>query len=59
MKATQLDSILRDYEHTEEQKAIMSDTISKKKDVCASYTVELSDTVISISGSVLYQILMM
>ena len=35
MKATQLDSILRDYEHTEEQKAIMGDTISKKKDVCA------------------------
>ena len=34
MKATQLDSILRDYEHTEEQEAIMSDTISKKKDVC-------------------------
>ena len=34
MKATQLDSILRDYEHTEEQEAIMRDTITKKKDVC-------------------------
>ena len=34
MKATQLDSILRDYEHTEEQEAIMSDTIGKKKEVC-------------------------
>lgn len=33
MKATQLDSILRDYEHTEEQEAIMRDTITKKKDV--------------------------
>ena len=34
MKATQLDSILRDYEHTEEQEAIMRETITKKKDVC-------------------------
>jgi len=34
MKATQLDSILRDYEHTDEQKAIMSETIKKKKEVC-------------------------
>ena len=34
MKATQLDSILRDYEHTEEQETIMRDTITKKKGVC-------------------------
>ena len=33
MKATQLDSIVRDYEHTEEQEAIMRETISKKNAV--------------------------
>ena len=33
MKATQLDSIVRDYEHTEEKKAIMRETISKKNAV--------------------------
>ena len=33
MKATQLDCILREYEHIDEQKAIMTDTIERKKDV--------------------------
>ena len=31
MKATQLDTILRDYENTDEKKALMSDSITKKK----------------------------
>ena len=46
MKAIQLDRILRDYKHDKEQKAIMSDTISKKKDVCASYTVDIAISVL-------------
>ena len=49
MKATQLDSILRDYEHTEEQEAIMRDTITKKKDVRICIILYESDTVKSVS----------
>ncbi|XP_065906821.1 structural maintenance of chromosomes protein 6-like isoform X2 [Dysidea avara] len=41
MKATQLDCILRDYEHIDEQKAIMSDTIDRKKDNLKEMEVEV------------------
>ena len=34
MKATQLDSILRDYEHAKEQEALMWETINNKNAVC-------------------------